>query len=843
MELLRELTVEERVRLLSGRDTWRTAEIDRLGIGSVKVTDGPNGARGDSTSGTTAVCLPAAIGLAATFDRVHLAEAGALLGRETRRKGAHVLLAPTINLARHPLGGRNFESFGEDPHLTAELAVAYVAGVQREGVGACAKHFVANDVEFARMTVSSQVDETTLREVYLMPFEAVVEAGVWSVMASYPMLNGVHCTEHEWLLTTLLREEWGFDGLVMSDWGATHHPVRPVLAGLDLEMPGPAVALGPRLLEAVDDGRVPTEVLDARAGRVLDLAARAGRIDELDDEPEQTVDLDDERAFARRLAADGMVLLANDGTLPLARPRTVAVIGPNGAESVIQGGGSAQVPAHRRVSVVDGFVDALGPEWVTPALGCHAHRYLPAPDPTCWVGGDRPITLEELADAEAAGDPVSVDQRSRIGAFVHGAPRPGVASRRWTGRMRIDETGLHSFGVLAVGRSRVLVDGVLVADNWTAPRAGDAYFQHGTAEVVGAVHLEAGTIAEVVVEWSFDERAPLRGLRFGHLPPVDEEVLLEEAVVAARAADVAVAVVGLDNEWETEGHDRSSYGLPGAQDELVRRVAAANPRTVVVLNAGGPVAMPWLDDVAAVLVAWYGGQELGHAVADVVLGAAEPGGRLPITWPRALGDTPFELPIPEPGPPRPGAELPYSEGLLIGYRSYDRRGVEPQAAFGFGLGYTTFELGSPPMPGGDEGRRSPGDAVVVTVPVTNTGGRAGKCVVQAYLDDDPHDDDSHAGEPADSAAGETPAHGEPLDEAAASRTRQPAERPVRVLAGFAVARLDPGAVADVAVEVPARAFRRWDASAGQWVDTSGVRGIHLGLSSRDIRATVEVETA
>ncbi len=810
--LLNALTVDEKVALMSGADTWRTVAVDRLGLGAIKVTDGPNGARGDSMSGATAICLPAAIGLGASFDRSLVAEVGALLGRETIRKESQVLLAPTINLARHPLGGRNFESFGEDPLLTGQLAVAYVEGVQSEGVAACAKHFAANDVEFARMTVSSEVDATTLREVYLAPFEAVVAAGVWSIMASYPKLNGEHCTENRWLLTDLLRREWGFDGLVMSDWGATHHRSRPVLAGLDLEMPGPPEAFGSALRQAIDDGEVPEGVLDERVGRVLDLAGRTGRIGGAPEEPERSIELDEDRALARRAAVDGMVLLRNDGTLPLAAngpaedglPSRVAVIGPNAAEGVIQGGGSAQVPAHRSVSVVDGLIEALGTDRVSVHQGCLAHRYLPPIPAERWVGGERPIRHAVHDTDDFAGAPVAEGDRRTIGAFIHG-PRPSnEVAERFTGRLAVDATGRHSFGVLAVGRSRVLVDGQVVADNWTDPRPGDAYFQFASAEVVGEVDLEGGTTVEVTVEWSPGAGTPLRGLRVGHLPPVDEEALLEEAVVAAAGADVALVVVGLTNEWETEGHDRSRFELPGAQPELIRRVAAANPRTVVVVNAGSPVEASWADDVAAVLMAWYPGQELGHAVADVVLGRAEPGGRLPVTWPRRLADTPFELPIPEPGPPRPGAVLPYTEGVLIGHRSYDRRGVGPWAPFGFGLGYTTFEVGDPVVSPAGTGT----DPVRVAVPVANTGGRAGKCVVQAYV----------AGLPDD-----------------------PADRPRRVLGGFEAAWVEAGATAELVVDIPARAFARWDEASGAWVEPAGPRTVLVGLSSADLSRSLTVD--
>ena len=789
--------------MLSGRDVWRTAEIERLGIGSVKVTDGPNGARGDSTTGATAVCLPAAIGLGASFDVDLVAEVGSLLGRETRRKGSHVLLAPTINMARHPLGGRNFESFGEDPFLTSGMAVAYVNGVQSEGVAACAKHFVANDVEFARMTVSSQVDDEVLREIYLAPFEAVVDAGVWSLMASYPMLNGVHCSENEWLLTTLLRDEWGFDGLVMSDWGATHHRSRPVLAGLDLEMPGPALALGPHLLEAIDEGEVSEAVLDARVGRVLDLAARVGRIGVVEAEPEQSLDLEEDRELARRSASEGMVLLANTGVLPLDETSlgSLCLIGPNGADgAVIQGGGSAQVPAHRVVSPLDGLIDLLGPDRVSVHQGCLAHRYLPAVPTDHFEGGDRPIQVEQFDNVDFDGEPLHTLTSRSIAAFFQGNRTEGVVAQRWSARLPVEVGGAHSFGVLAVGRSRVLVNGEVVADNWSAPKPGDAFFQYASSEVVGEIELAAGSVADVVVEWAMSEKQPLTGLRFGHLPPLDEELLIEEAVVAASSADAAVVVVGLNNEWETEGHDRSAYALPGRQVELISRVAAANANTVVVVNAGGPVdAAGWIDEAAAVVMAWYPGQEFGHALADVLTGAAEPGGRLPMTWPRLLADTPFELPIPEPGRPRPGALLPYSEGLLIGHRAYDRNGVAPLVPFGFGLGYTTFDLGAPVLSGGA--------TVTVSVPVTNTGTRTGKCVVQAYL----------------SSGSDDPS------------------RAVRTLAGFASVRPAVGETVDAVMEIPARAFAHWDTASASWIEHPGRRQLALGVSSRDLPLTVEID--
>ncbi len=801
--------MEEKVLLLSGSDVWRTAPVERLGLPAIKVSDGPNGVRGDSTTGARAVCLPASIALGASFDVDLVAELGRLLGRETQRKGAHILLAPTINMARHPLGGRNFESFGEDPVLTSAMAVAFIGGVQDEGVGACAKHFVANDVEEARLTVSSQIDARTLREVYLAPFEAAVEAGVWSVMAAYPKLNGEHCTENHWLLTTVLRREWGFDGLVMSDWGATHHPTRSVVAGLDLEMPGPPRALGPKLLAAVQAGDLPMAVLDERAATVVDVALRADRLGKAE-EPERSVDLPEERELVRRAAADGMVLLRNepadggdDPLLPLdPSVASMAVIGPNAAVGVIQGGGSAQLTPHYSISPLDGIADAFADADVSFNQGCIADRYAPTVDPDRWVspgsdGEGSGLRLEVFDNLELAGQPVATRPTSRIFAFHQGG-NPAVPgsdrwSQRWTGRLAIDADGRHRFGVLAVGRSRVLVDGELVVDNWTDPQPGQAFFERASREVIGSVDLEAGTEAEIVVEWSRGDDPELVGLRFGHLPPVDEEAMMADAVAAAAEADVAVVVVGLTAEWETESHDRIMFGLPGRQDELVLRVVAANPRTVVVVNAGGPVDLPWFDEAPAALMAWYPGQEFGAALAEVLLGRRDPGGRLPVTFPRVMEDAPTAGSI-----PGDGTRLDYREGPLIGHRWYSRHGIEPRLAFGHGLSYGEFRFGpatvaTDPAPAGGSQQADPR----VTVPVTSGGRRGGKCVLQVYL--------------------------QPVD----------GDRP-RVLAGFAAATLEPGETRPVVVTIRHQALRSWDPAQDRWEPLRGTQLLQIGTSSAAI---------
>lgn len=765
-------------------------------------------------SGARAVCLPASIGLAATFDTALVAEVGQLLGRESVRKGSSVLLAPTINMARYPLGGRNFESFGEDPLLTSAIAVAYVIGVQEEGVGACAKHFVANDVEFARLTVSSNVDEQTLREVYLTPFEAVVDAGVWSLMAAYPKLNGEHCTENRWLLTDVLRSEWGFDGLVMSDWGATHHPTRSIEAGLDLEMPGPAVALGDRLLQALRNNEISEDAVNASAANVAALSLRPERRGSAHD-VEQSVDDPDERQLCRRAAADGMVLVANrphgEGgpTLPLSTDlKTVAVIGPNADPGVIQGGGSAQLPAHHHVSPVEGLRQAMAGVEIAYAKGCNADRYVPL------VSADKWKSLEVVVypTGDLSGEPTIRRTARSVGAFFQGprdvGPDPYVWSQRWTGLLEVSATGSHRFGVLGVGPCRVVVNGQVVADNWTNPQPGQGFFEKASQEVVGETHLETGSMAEVIVEWSRGDDEQLAGLRFGYQAPVDEGTMFEEAVALAVEADAAVVVVGLTAEWETESHDRSSFALPGRQDELVRRVAAVNDRTVVVVNAGGPIAMPWIDDVGAALLAWYPGQEFGHALADVVLGLAEPGGRLPVSFPVALEDAPSAAYLPAPGSTSEGdrTAIEYGERLHIGHRGYK---VAPRLPFGFGLSYTDFEIGSCELV--ETERIETASPILhgrhlVQVTVVNTGNRQGKCVVQAYM------------KPGDNPDG--------------------VDRP-RVLAGFSSQVIAAGQSAQVAVTIPDRVLEFWDAKnaaepSGGWSPLVGAHQLEIGWSSSHV---------
>jgi beta-glucosidase len=751
---------------------WHTATAD--GVPALRTSDGPAGVRGTNWTGPASTSFPCGSALAASFDPDLVREVGRALGREARSKSAHVLLAPTVNLHRTPVGGRNFECFSEDPRHTAAIAVAYVEGVQSEHVACCIKHFVGNDSEFARFVVSSEIDERVLRELYLVPFEAAVAGGVRAVMTGYNRLNGTYCSEHDWLLAQVLRREWGFDGVVMSDWYGTHSAVESLRAGLDVEMPGPPRH---RTAEAVDAALAASEVgadlLAGIRGRLVELArwtgADQGGTDEVTaDDPVTT-------AVARRAAVAGSVLLRNVGALPLAPGARLALIGPYAATGRYQGGGSAKVRiAHR--SPLRPALEARG-FVVEHAPGCRIDKFLPT------LQGDFEMVL---ADAAGRSETSTVDRLElvrQVSDLSELAPDVGATV---TGSFVPDESGSWTFGVRAVGAIVVRVDGTVVAEITSARRNG-SFFGFGSEEVHGTVDLVAGRACTVEVDYPRGGTDGMRGFVVGARPTAQPD-LLAAAVEAARAADVAVVVVGTDDDWETEGEDRATIDLPGRQDELVRAVAATGRPTVVVVNAGSPVAMPWLDEVDAVLLVWFPGGQLGDAVADVLGGEAEPGGRLPVTFPRRLADSPAAA-----FHPGDGVRAVYGEGLRIGHRWYESEGIEPLFPFGFGLGYTTFEVEPVACAGG------PDTGVEIVTRVTNTGERVGSEVVQVYVRC-----------------------------AAADPTVPPYSR----FAGSAKVTLPPGGSVDATVRLDERAFASW--VDGAWTVVGGTHEILVGRSSIDV---------
>jgi beta-glucosidase len=790
-DLVATLTLDEKAALAAGVDLWHGPGVARLDIPPLKVTDGPSGARGEQWSGRPSANFPCGSALGATWNPDLVHEVGKRLGVEAKRKQAHALLAPTVNIHRHPLAGRNFECYSEDPHLSARLAVAYITGVQSQGVGCTVKHFVANDSEFERMTISSEVDMRTLREIYLVPFEAAVtEAHTWALMTAYNKVNGTYCSEHAELLA-LLRDEWGFDGVVMSDWYGTHSTVPAALAGLDLEMPGPPQWFGPALANAVRRGDVEEKTVADKARRILRLLERTGRIDDAAPHAEECVDDPVDRAIARRAAAESFVLLHDAARmLPFGDDvRTLAVVGPNADATVIQGGGSARVTPHPPVSPLAGLRDRFAPRGVEVVheRGCDASKRTPVVDERVLTG---PLRVEYYAGRERAGEPVHIEDSpagffTYLGPVGHGVP--DEFSLRVRGTVSVGESGAWTFTLVQVGRARLRVDGALVVDNWNPTERSDAFMGFGSAQAAGTAELEAGRAYALEVE--FVPPGGLGGLQIGCRPPAPPD-LMDRAVAAARRADAVVCVVGTDHDWESEGDDRDALGLPPPQDELVRAVAAANPRTVVVLNAASPVELPWCDEIGALIHAWFPGEEWGHALADVLSGDVAPSGKLPTTFPARLVDTPAFTSY-----PGERGQVRYGEGVFVGYRWYDARALEPRFPFGHGLSYTTFELAEPSFDG---------DAVHLRV--TNTGSRRGAEVVQCYVHD-----------------------------CEASVARPPQE-----LKSFAKVWLDPGESRDVVLRLDDRAFAFWDVAAHVWTVEPGEFELRIGTSSRDIRHRIRV---
>jgi beta-glucosidase len=802
------LSVQDEVLLLTGADSWHTQGAEALGLRPMTTSDGPAGVRGvikDERQPSSCLPCPSAIG--ATWDTELAYELAAALGAEARAKGVDVLLAPTINLMRTPLGGRGFECFSEDPVLTARIAVAYVRGVQDAGVAATLKHYVGNDSETERWSYDAHIAGHVLRELYLVPFEACVrEAGAALVMAAYNKVNGKLMTEHGHLLKDVLKAEWGFDGVVISDWHAARSTMATALATLDLAMPGPDGPWGEQLSEAVTSGAVSRQVLDDKVVRLLRMARRVGALDGstrigANGTSQALVN----EGLLRRAAAASFVLLRNEQeALPFGQLHSLAVVGPGAIWPTIQGGGSAGVVPVSVSTPADALRAALaGQAEVTTAPGCQIWTAVPEPpagtlrDP---VSGEPGLRLEFRAADETL---LAAEHRSSSTLTWWDGVPPGVGWGK-SGRIvllatvRTQASGPHLLGAAGVGRLILTVDGVVIADEATAVPADPVEAMTRPGEIRAAVEFEATREVEVRLEFrpAADGEGPL-AVRLGIVPAVPQDTLLAEAVQAASAAEAAVVVVGSADMTESEGFDRSTLALPGRQDELIRRVAAVNARTVVVVNSGMPVLMPWARDVAAVIYAWLPGQAMGAALADVLLGSAEPGGRLPVTLPAAEADCPVLHAAPDNG------VLSYDEGLLIGYRGYDAAGTVPQFPFGHGTGYTIWAYESVLAGTGD---LAPGSDLELRVIVRNTGARAGREVVQAYV----------AGPPGDPG------------------------RPVRALAAFGIASAEPGETAEVVLRVPARAFARYDEEAGSWVWPEGQYTIGVGRSSRDLRLSVPV---
>jgi beta-glucosidase len=733
-------------------------------------------------------------------------EIGELLGREVVAKGARVHLAPTINLHRTPIGGRNFECMSEDPYLTAITAREYVLGVQSQGVASCIKHFVGNDTEFERMTIDSQIDERTLREMYLLPFEhAVRDAQVMSIMTSYNRVNGPYAADSTWLLRDVLRGEWNFDGMVVSDWFGLHSTVEGVVAGLDLEMPGPTLHRGDALVAAVERGEVSADLVRDCARNILNLMERTGGTD-VPPGPEISRTDADDMATLRRASSSAMVLLRNESiadapVLPLdvRGVTSIAVLGPNASRGMVQGGGSAHVTPTRASHPLDAITERLGSSVrIEHSAGCNINKKLPEIDARLLQN----VSLDYYRDPAELDDAKSVPAESgTTGVFRliwAGDPlnrrEPNFAfGARLAAQLTPDQTGEWVFSIESVAPVRVIIDGVIVLDNADVP-AGGSFFGMGKPETLVTINLEAGRTYSFVIELRHTPTgAGLSGLTIGAMGPQLEN-MMEEAISIAATCDVSIVVVGTNDDWESEGWDRDTIALPGEQDALVAEIAKVSKRTIVVVNAGSPVSMPWLDDVEAVIYVWFPGQEFGDALVDLLVGDVEPSGRLPVTLPRRLEDTPaFEH-----HPGRNGVAK-YLEGRLIGYRWYDTVGREPMFPFGFGLGYADVKI----IDASKSGTHG------VDVAIRNESTRAGVQVVQVYA----HRKD---------------------------RDGLPSDEPDQKLVGYARVKVAAKGTTMLHIDIDPDAYRMWDPEISAWAQWAGNVELRVGTSSRHIAHRIAI---
>ena len=797
--ILSQMTLEEKIDYVGGVRGFYVREMPRLHVPALKMSDGPLGVRNYGPATT----FPAGISLAASWDPELAYRMGSTIGRDARARGVHFMLGPGVNIYKAPMNGRNFEYFGEDPFLASRMAVGYIEGMQEQGVSATIKHYMGNNSEFLLHDSNSQIDERTMREIYLPTFEAgVKEAHVGAIMDSYNLINGSHATENDYLNNQVAKKDWGFDGVIMSDWVATYDGVAAAKGGLDIEMPSGRFMNRKNLLPAVQKGEVPVAVIDDKVRRILRTAIRFGWLDR--DQLDSSIPAYNlqGREAALQAVREGMVLLKNDGRLlPLDKNgvKTVLVVGPDAYPLDPVGGGSARVLPFSGVSFMEGISDYLGTGATVQYL-----RGLPSlseiAKATNFVtetkGGQAGLTVESFPGEDFSGAPTT----TRIERHVDVSDVPldlslidedaitAILSRkaqlsRWTGYYFPQQSGTYDIFVQGLGEGgayRLYVDGKLVLDNW-----------HTFTALLGQTSLPlAAAPHKIVLEDS-------KRYSFGG-PVIRMGIALQGSLVdsslkaLAEKADAVVVVAGFDHENESEGSDRT-FALPIGQESLIREATAANKKTIVVMESGGAVdAAPWLDHTAALIESWYPGQEAGRALAEVLFGDINPSGRLPVSWERRLEDNPtYRTYYPLPN----SNNVAYTEGIFVGYRGYEHGGQKPLFPFGFGLSYTTFKYSNLVVtPVGADGH------FVVSFDVSDTGSRAGADVAQVYVSD------THAKVP----------------------------RPLKELKGFARVDLQPGELKHVRVTLEPRSFTYFDVQAKQWHADAGPYDILVGSSSDKI---------
>jgi beta-glucosidase len=794
-KILGQMTLEEKLDYLGGINAMSIRPIPRLGLPEIRMSDGPLGVRQDKPS----TRYPAGIALAASWNRDLAQREGVSIARDCRARGIHILLAPGVNINRLPICGRNFEYIsGEDPYLASEMVVPFIRGVQSQGVTATVKHFAANNQEINRMTVNVIVPERALREIYLPAFEAAVRvAKVGAVMDAYNKVNGDYCTENNFLNNLLLKGEWGFDGVLMSDWGATHSALGPARAGLDLEMPSGSWMNAKNLLPAIRRGEVTEQQIDDKVRRILRLIIRMGYLDRSQKDPSIPENDPESGKAALAIAEEGIVLLKNEkNVLPLDRAgiKRIAVLGPDAHPGVPTGWGSSYVNPYYSVSVLDGLKNHTGSgtsvDYFDVGVGNFGTSEFEHEDrPGHLAPGLRAEYFSNLAFADA---PLidRIDQRINFdwsGADSVRGILPAQFTVRWTGTIQSNSSSLHVFRARADSGIRVYLDEKLIIDDWS---------EHAAHPDVTTRFLDAGRVYRLRVEYKNTGGGGAIA-QFGWA-----SLKVPEAI---RDYDAAIVCVGFDNGNEGEGSDRT-FGLPDGQDDLINGVADKNPKTIVVINSGGNIDMHrWLEKVPVLLHAWYPGQEGGNALAKILFGDVDPSAKLPVTFEADKNDNPaFESYPSDESSDINGENVHYDEGIFVGYRGYERLGIEPLFPFGFGLSYTRFEFSNLRI---EQGDRPDLGNVQVSFEIRNIGDRAGAEVAQLYV----------------------------------SAVQPAVARPVKELKEFAKVFLLPGESKQTTLSLDRKSFAYFDSRTSQWRTDPGGYVISIGASSRDLRLKQRIE--
>ncbi|KZL64654.1 beta-glucosidase [Colletotrichum tofieldiae] len=814
-QVIEDATLAEKISLLAGSDFWHSTSLPQHNVPAIKCTDGPNGVRGSRFfNPVPALCIPCGSGLGATWNPELIEQAGQLLSKECDAKGAHVWLGPTVNIIRSPLNGRGFESFSEDPHLSGMLAAAIIRGVQSRGTLAALKHFVANDQETEKMAIDVCMSDRALREIYLLPFQiALRDSNPRVVMSSYNKIGGLHVSENPKILQDILRNEWGFDGLIMSDWYGTYSCEASLNAGVDIEMPGPSRYREKEALAAVFSGKVHSHTIDDRARKVLQFvndaaSAHVGKEETMRDVPE-------DRTLNRRLAGESIVLLKNSmGLLPLNSMTCdeVAIIGPNADLPAACGGGSASLRPYYTSSVLDGLRDSLPTTArIYHEPGVHGHVLLPvfSGDNLC-IDGEQPgITIElfnepHTVENRKAFDCLTLPDTSYQLMDYNHPEMKETFFLSMRAHFVPEYTDKYEFGLATYGVSDLYINDEPVINNSTEQTPGGMFFGKGSAEKRATYEMRAGERYSLRVEAGSASTSKVKGgsllaipggaCRLGGCRKINPKEGIRRAVDLAKKCKYTFVVAGLNADLEKEGKDRESMDMPPYVDDLIEAVLSAQPNAIVVTQAGNPVSMPWRHSANTILHSWYGGNEAGNAVADVVFGRINPSGKLPMTFPARLEDNPAFLSFGS-----DNGKVHYSEDVFVGYKWYEKRKIEVAFPFGHGLSYTIFHISNLRL-----------SSSRAEVSIKNTGKVAGAEVVSLYT---------------------------------SYSTKAPKSRfarPLRSLVGFRKVFLGPGEAKQITLSIDRYSTATWDEKRNSWCCEEGTYTASVVAGDMTLEGNFEV---